>query len=87
MIWQTNVFYIYILKCSDGKFYTGFSSDLRKRLKEHQGGNVSSTRNRKPLELLYYEAYRNKTNALKREKFLKTTKGKQQLRKQINLDP
>jgi len=85
MIWQVIVFYVYILKCSDGKFYTGFSSDLKKRLTDHKSGNVESTKNKKPLKLIYYEAYINKINALNREKFLKTTKGKSQLKKQIGI--
>lgn len=76
--------YIYILKSlKDGKYYTGFSSDLRSRIKDHQTGNVQSTKNRRPMELIYYEAYKEKTQALEREKFLKTTKGKLQLKKQI----
>ncbi|MBI4039615.1 GIY-YIG nuclease family protein [Candidatus Daviesbacteria bacterium] len=76
--------YIYILKSlKDGKYYTGFSSDLRNRLKDHNSGNVQSTKNRRPLELIYYEAYKEKSQAIKREKFLKTTKGKLQLRKQL----
>ena len=57
---------------------------MKKRLIEHEKGNVKSTRNRRPLNLIYYEAYNEKESALKREKFLKTTKGKMQLRKQIN---
>ena len=80
------MFYIYILKSIiDQQFYTGFSSNLRKRIREHHLGNVISTKNRRPLELIYYEVYQNKDNALKREKFLKTTKGKSQLKKQITL--
>ena len=77
--------YIYILKSlKDGKYYTGFSSDLKSRIKDHNSGNVQSTKSRRPLELIYYEAYKEKIQALKREKFLKTTKGKLQLRKQID---
>lgn len=80
------MFYIYILQSlKDKKLYTGFTSDLKKRLKEHEYGNVESTRNRRPLELIYYEAYKEKSNALLREKYLKTTKGKQQLKKQLDL--
>jgi putative endonuclease len=76
--------YIYILKSlKDGKYYTGFSSDLRSRIKDHNSGNVQSTKSRRPLELIYYEAYKEKSQALKREKFLKTTKGKLQFKKQI----
>lgn len=79
------MFYIYILKSKvDNKLYTGFSSNLKERIKEHHSGGVQSTKNRRPLELIYYEAYKEKLQALKREKFLKTTKGKQQLRKQLD---
>ena len=79
------MYYIYILKSEiDKKFYTGFSGNLRKRIKDHSSGKVDSTRNRRPLELIYYEAYKEKSDALSREKFLKTTKGKLQLRKQIS---
>ena len=83
--WYGNtMYYVYILKSKiDNKFYTGFTSDLKKRLKEHTKGNVASTKGRRPLELFYYEAYQEKQLALQREKFLKTTKGKQQLKKQF----
>ena len=78
------MFYIYVLKSKlDKKLYTGFTGNLKVRLREHKNGNVDSTKNRRPLELIYYEAYKQKVNALLREKFLKTTKGKLQLRKQI----
>jgi putative endonuclease len=78
------MFYVYILKSKlDNRSYTGFSSNLKKRLSEHEKGSVDSTKNRRPLELIYYEAYKEKGDALKREKFLKTTKGKLQLKKQI----
>lgn len=77
------MYYVYILKSKiDGKFYTGFTGNLRNRIKDHDNGNVDSTKNRRPLELIYYEAYKEKSDALKREKFLKTTKGKLQLKKQ-----
>ena len=80
------MFYIYILQSKlDNKLYTGFTGNLKKRLSEHNGGEVISTKNRRPLELIYYEANKEKSNALKREKFLKTTKGKLQLRKQISI--
>ena len=81
------MYYIYILKSLlDNKLYTGFSSNLKNRIKDHNQGNVESTKNRRPLKLVYYEAYESKEDALIREKFLKTTKGKLQLRKQINLE-
>ena len=76
--------YVYILKSiKDGENYTGFSSNLKNRLKDHNSGNVESTKNRRPLELIYYEAYKEKKHASRREKFLKSTKGKLQLKKQF----
>lgn len=76
--------YVYLLKSlKDGKYYTGFSSNLRARVKDHNLGNVQSTKDRRPLKLIYYEAYEEKPHALRREKFLKTTKGKLQLKKQL----
>ena len=78
------MFYVYVLVSKkDHLLYTGYTSNLKKRLKEHLMGNVDSTRARRPLDLIYYEAYKSKQLALRREKFLKTTKGKQQLRKQL----
>ncbi len=69
----------------DKKFYTGYTGDLKKRISDHTNGNVQSTKNRRPLKLFYYEAYSDKESALHREKFLKTTKGKLQLRKQFSI--
>jgi len=74
-------YYVYILKSlKDEKFYTGYTSDLRTRFTEHQKGAVTSTKSRAPFQLIFYEAYRNKYDALRREKYLKTSKGKSTLR-------
>lgn len=62
--------------------YTGCTANLRRRYKEHVSGQVKSTKH-KVIKLLYYEAYRLTSDAVKREKFLKTTEGKKTLRKQI----
>ena len=78
------MFYIYILKSKkDSRLHTGFTNDLIKRLKIYKSAKLGATKNRRPLELIYYEAYKLKSNAILREKFLKTTKGKLQLRKQL----
>ena len=69
-------FYVYVLLLRDDKFYIGFTSNLRNRITLHQKGKVDSTRPRLPLELIFYEAYKNKYDALRREKYLKTSKGK-----------
>jgi len=63
---------MYILKSKkDGNLYIGSTNDLRRRIKEHNKGKVISTSLRKPLELLYYEAYKSEKDARHREKNLK----------------
>jgi putative endonuclease len=76
--------YVYILRSlKDNKFYVGYTVDLRKRFKEHQEGIVASTKSRTPFELIFYEAYRNNYDAMGREKYLKTSKGKNTLRQML----
>jgi len=71
------MFYTYILQSNkDKQFYTGYTDDLRNRLKLHNAGRVESTKNRLPLELVYYEACINQQDATHREKYLKTSWGK-----------
>jgi len=78
------MFYIYILQSlKDNKLYTGYSSSLKKRLSEHETGIVVSTKNRRPLVLIYYEAYRVEKDAKIREKFLKTGQGREFIKKNI----
>ena len=73
-ITTSKFFYTYVLESrKDGKKYIGFTIDLRNRLIEHQAGKVFSTKGRRPLELIYYEACRSETDARRREGYLKTT--------------
>ena len=72
---QNLMYYVYILELKGGtykKFYIGYTSDLRKRLREHISGLARTTKNKKP-ELIYYEAYHDKYLALKREKGIKSS--------------
>lgn len=67
-----NLFYVYMLKCRDGSLYTGYTVDLEARLKKHMEGKASKyTRSRLPVELVYYEEYKTKSEAMKREAALK----------------
>ncbi len=76
--------YVYVLRSeSDKKFYIGFTSDLQRRFTEHQSGKVRATKARRPLELVYYEAHRNRSDAMKREQFLKTGWGRNWLKRTI----
>ncbi|MDO8667720.1 MAG: GIY-YIG nuclease family protein [bacterium] len=66
------MFYVYILKSKkDGLLYTGSTNDLRKRFTLHNSGNVFSTKNRRPFELIYYESYKSEKDARIREHNLK----------------
>jgi putative endonuclease len=77
-------FFTYVLKSKlDGKFYTGFTSDIEKRLNEHNAGKVNSTRKRIPFELIYYEFCLNINDAIHREKYLRTTYGKRYIRNRL----
>ena len=78
------MYYVYILKSlKDKNFYTGYSEDLKRRIKEHNEGKVESTRNRKPLILICYEAYLDKITAHAREKYLKTSNGKAEISRRL----
>lgn len=78
------MYYVYILlSLKDNNFYVGFSSDLKRRLNEHKNGKVKSTKNRLPFKLLCYEVYAFKQEAEKREKYLKSSDGRKDLRKRL----
>ena len=72
------MFYAYVLKSlKNGKKYTGCTSKtLQERLRQHNKGCNRWTRSNKPFELIYYEKYDNKTEAIKRENFLKSGQGR-----------
>jgi putative endonuclease len=76
--------YVYIVKSlKDGKFYTGYTTDLKERVEQHKKGQVTSTKNRRPLKLVYFEACLNHQDATHREKYLKTTYGKRYLQNRL----
>lgn len=66
-------FFTYLLRCSDGKLYCGYTVHLAKRVKMHQAGRASKfTRARLPVKLVYAEKYRDKSSAMRREAEIKT---------------
>lgn len=78
------MWYVYVLRSQkDGKLYTGSTNDLKRRFKEHNGGKVESTKQRKPFELVYYEAGLNEHKARTREQYLKSAWGKRYLNNRI----
>lgn len=68
---KTTMYYVYLLKSGSGKFYVGYSSNLKQRMKDHIRGKVYTSRRIKTLNLVYYEAYNYKKSARDREKKLK----------------
>jgi len=78
------MFYVYILKSiKDNNLYTGFTKDLRERIRWHNEGKTQSTKWRLPIELIYYEAYKDEKDARKRELFLKSGRGREIIKVQL----
>lgn len=64
--------YVYILECSDGTFYTGWTNDLEKRIRMHsEGKGAKYTKGRGPFKLVHYEEFEKKRDAMKREYAIK----------------
>ena len=65
-------FFCYILKCSDGTYYTGWSTDPQRRLRQHNAGRGARyTRSRRPVRLVYVESQPDRVSAMKRERAIK----------------
>ncbi len=78
-----SMYYVYVLQSeSDAGLYIGFSTDLRRRLGQHQSGESQATAHRGPWRLIYYEAYCMRQDAEGRERFLKSGAGRRYLSKQ-----
>lgn len=72
--------YVYILKCNDGTLYTGWTTDIKKRIMTHNSGKGAKyTRARIPVELKYVENYEDKSEALKREYEIKKLSRKKKI--------
>ncbi|OGE19160.1 excinuclease ABC subunit C [Candidatus Daviesbacteria bacterium RIFCSPLOWO2_01_FULL_43_38] len=75
------MFYTYILYSEkDKKQYIGYTSNLEKRYSEHVNGEVFATKGRLPVKLIFYEAFLEKDDSLRREKYFKTSPGKRSLK-------
>lgn len=77
-------YYTYVLSSKvDGKLYTGWTENLKRRLEMHSKGFVGATKNRRPLDLIYFEGCLIKEKAIEREKQLKTGFGRAYLKRRI----
>ena len=75
---QSMTYHVYILRCADGTLYTGYTTDLARRLAEHNGERAAArsaaaryTRSRRPVELAYSETHSSRSDALTREAAIK----------------
>jgi putative endonuclease len=69
------MFYSYILKLKNNKYYSGYSSNLQKRIFDHKKGKVKATKDLLPIKLEFYAAFRSRSLALKFERYLKSSSG------------
>jgi len=77
-------YYIYVLLSEkDNRKYTGYTKNLRLRFEQHSNGEVESTKNRRPLKLIYFEGCLNQQDATRREKYFKTHYGKMFIKKRL----
>jgi len=79
---RPNTFWIYVLKCNDNSFYIGQTDNIPRRLDEHWKGEVSWTKPRLPIEIIHYESFVSRDEAVKREKELKTGFGRKWLKRE-----
>lgn len=78
------MYYVYVLhSLKDENFYVGYSTDIERRLQSHLSGRVTSTKQRLPMKLIYYEAYIDRADAKGRELFLKSGSGLRFLKRQL----
>ncbi len=72
--------YVYIVKCNDGTLYTGWTTDIDKRIKAHNDGvGAKYTKSRLPVSLMYFEEFSDKSDALKRECAIKKRKREEKI--------
>ena len=78
------MYHVYILKSDkDNCLYIGQTNNLQDRLRRHNSGEIKSTRNRRPLRIIYSEEYKTRAESLRREKYLKKLKGGNEFKKII----
>ncbi|OFW52979.1 MAG: excinuclease ABC subunit C [Actinobacteria bacterium RBG_13_35_12] len=79
------MFYVYILQSQKDKgLYIGYTNNLKKRIKEHQSGQVFATKGRSPMKLIHYQGFLSQKDALETEKYLKTTRGWERIHRMLN---
>jgi predicted GIY-YIG superfamily endonuclease len=77
------MFFVYILRCSDGLTYTGCTENLEERIDRHQKGQVLATKGRLPIQLVFYCAFQDKYKAFDFERYLKSGSGRAFMQKRF----
>ncbi|MGE5575167.1 MAG: GIY-YIG nuclease family protein [Ignavibacteria bacterium] len=73
-------FYVYILQCADGSFYTGYTKDLQERTRQHENGKGAKyTKSHRPQKIAYVEVFGTRSSAMKRERAIKKLTHQQKL--------
>lgn len=76
--------YVYLLQSElDESFYIGYTTNLKRRLMEHDDGKNFSTKHSRPYKLIFFEGYLNEKDAKRREKYLKTSQGSRVIKRMI----
>ncbi|MEE3354840.1 MAG: GIY-YIG nuclease family protein [Candidatus Weimeria sp.] len=85
----TNVFFTYMVECADGTYYTGYTTNLDRRIRAHNEGKTGAkyTRSRRPVKLVYYEEYDNRHDAMAREAMIKKLSRQQKEKLLQGTDP
>ncbi len=73
-------YYVYIVRCKGGTLYTGYTNNIKRRLKEHNNGQSKYCRGRRPVKLQYFEIYRTQKSAMRRELEIKKLTRKDKLK-------
>jgi putative endonuclease len=75
------MYFLYILECSDKTLYTGITTDLERRIAEHEGSKLGSkyTAARRPVKIIYSQKFKNRSSALKEEARIKKLKKSEKL--------
>ncbi|MFC1978130.1 GIY-YIG nuclease family protein [Chloroflexota bacterium] len=82
---EESPYFVYVLRNLDGRLYIGFTTDLERRLAQHQEGEGGWTQERGPWELVHHERFDNRAEAMKRERNLKRGRQNMELRKRFAL--
>ena len=78
------MYFVYVLQNPDGRLYVGFTTDIEKRLQQHQAGEAGWTHSRGPWTLVHSETFTDRSEAIHRERSLKRGRTNQEFRKRLS---